>query len=130
MEGEALSFSHFFLNNPADVEFLHGVLRQEGGTSRECTVYAKDDGGRLHSMVLPLNSGARRVGIDDRRPKPYGSITLADLYGTPARLSPSSDGGIFELAFDIGVPPDRFLSKLKPCKRPRRATHLKLDGAS
>lgn len=125
-----MSFSHFFLNNPADVEFLHGVLRQEGGESHACTVFAKDDSNQLHSMELTVNPAAQRVHVDDAHPKPFGCIILTDLYGSEARLIPSADGGVFELAFN-DRPPTRFVTKLlkgRIGKKPR--THLQLVGTS
>lgn len=107
-EGRNLRFS---ITNPADVDYLHDVIRSNGeGALRKCTLFAKSHDGAVSKTQLSINPQARRLLIDDSRPKPTGSIQL-DLYGASSRIVPSKDG--FELTFDDDTPP-RLLKRLEP----------------
>ena len=109
-EGRNLRFS---ITNKADVDYLYGVIRSNGeGVLRKCTLFAEGHDGATAVTELSINPRARRLLVDDSRPKPTGSIRL-ELYGVFSRITPAEDG--FELTFDDDTP-QRLLKRLEPVK--------------
>lgn len=87
------------------------MIRSNGeGALRKCTLFAESHDGAVTATQLSINPQARRLLIDDTRPKPTGSIQL-ELYGVSSRIAPATDG--FELTFDGDTPP-RLLKRLEP----------------